>query len=251
LAFLVRGGSTFESINIISDLLADAKLGTKEEHDKIPAIWRAAVDAGRRNNADELRDMLNLALPRGEEPLDLWQVVTLGGGMVNGLSQAGAWPNERISDLLKDDAKVAGRWKRALELAARMADDEGVSPGFRYDALRMAALLPGDVARRQLARYLAENIDRDLRQGAISGLADIPAPEAAALLVAALHYLDPPERDLALRGILRTSEGTKRLLAAIESQSLTAGILSDELREKLIAHNDAKIQEQARRLLGK
>ena len=132
-----------------------------------------------------------------------------------------------------------------------MADNDGVIPGFRYDALRMVALRPWDVARRQLTVYLAENTDHDLQQGAISGLADIPKPEAAALLVAALHYLDPGHRDLALKGIVRTSDGAKHLLATIESQSLAASLVNDEVRKKLFAHDDPKIQERARRLFGK
>ena len=251
LAFLVRGTSKFESINRVSDLLADVKIGSQQELEKIPAIWSVAIEAGRRNNADELRDMLNLALPRKDEPLSLWQAVAIGGGIVNGLSEATNRPNERIVELLSDRAKLAERWNRALELAARMADNDAVIPGFRYDALRMVALRPWDIARQQLTVYLAENANHDLQQGAISGLADIPNAEAAALLVAALRYLDPGQRDLALKGIVRTSDGAKHLLATIASQSLGASLVNDDLRKKLIDHDDPKIQEQARRLFGK
>ena len=73
--------------------------GTPEELRRIPWIWRVAVAAGRRNDLDELAAVLDTSLPEPDGPLLEWQAVAVGGGVVNGIGLAGAWPSERVERL--------------------------------------------------------------------------------------------------------------------------------------------------------
>src|SRR5262249_34427477 len=147
--------------------------GTKEEYRRIPWVWRVAIAAGRRNDAAELRKVLDVALPKADGALYDWQAVVLGGGGVNGIRLAGKWAGERLKDLREGSKDRSARWKRALEEASRMADNAKVPTGTRYDALRMIALDGWEKRGEQLKKYLAKGTHDELTMGAISGLSDL------------------------------------------------------------------------------
>src|SRR5262245_27190043 len=44
--------------DLIAGMVDDLKAGTDEEYRRIPWIWRVAIAAGKRNEADELRRLL-------------------------------------------------------------------------------------------------------------------------------------------------------------------------------------------------
>lgn len=255
LAFLATSSipphGRFESIKRMTELLTAIKVGSADERLKIPELWEIAIAAGRRNDAKEIVAILDLSLPRGDRPLTLWQAVVIGGGIINGISEIGVWPNRRISELLSDDSKLSMRWQRAQLLATSMAADKSVLSGFRYDAIRLMAMRPFGTIRSQLGAYLLDNTDLDVRQAAVSGLADIAHPDAAALLVAACRDLSPELRELALAGILRTTDGANRLLTSLESQELPIEIIGEEFRKKLLGHEDHSVQARARQLFAK
>jgi hypothetical protein len=69
-----------------------------------------------------------------------------------------------------------------------MCSDEKISAGTRYDALRLAGMLPWDKAEPILTRYLADP-NAELQMGAVSALADQSGRESAALLNSALPKL--------------------------------------------------------------
>jgi hypothetical protein len=122
--------------------------------------------------------------------------------VINGVSQRGSWPRERIDEIIGKDEGLRKRWTRALELAAAMADDEKVASGTRYDALRMLGVEPWEKRGRQLARYL-EHKNGELQMGAVSGLGDVKSPEAAKALSAALPNLTEGNRKLAEEALKR------------------------------------------------
>ena len=126
-----------DAATVITKLLDGLAVDTPKEYERIPDIWRPALAAGKRNDAAELKRLLDLSLPKADEPLRHWQAVVIGGGIINGLSMEGVWPERRIKELLKDDATMTKRWNRVLDLADKMADDEKVPAGTRYDALRI------------------------------------------------------------------------------------------------------------------
>ncbi|HEY2250887.1 MAG TPA: HEAT repeat domain-containing protein, partial [Planctomycetaceae bacterium] len=125
---------------LVAAMTVDLPPDVKEEYRRIPWIWRVAIAAGRRNETDSLRKLLETSLPKIDEPLRDWQAVVIGGGIINGLCQQGVWPLERIQELLKDQPELTRRWGRMLGQAAAMADDEKVRTGTRYDALRIIPL---------------------------------------------------------------------------------------------------------------
>src|SRR5262249_12666340 len=158
------------------------------EYRRIPWIWRIAIAAGKRNDAGQIRRVLEVALPERELPLRDWQAVVLGGGIINGISQLGVWPADRVNEILKSDAALAERWLRALNLASSMADNDRVPAGTRYDALRMLGVETWERRGEQLVKYLADGTDDELQMGAISGLADMKSPRVGPAIVAGIRH---------------------------------------------------------------
>ena len=171
---------------MVADLPGDNQ---QEEYRRIPWIWRVAIAAGRKNEAKPLATLLAATLPKEGGSLRDWQVVVIGGGIINGISLQGAWPKPRLEELLGRDEGLRRRWRQAIEAASVMADDAKVKTGTRYDALRMMALDPTEEHVAQLAKYLAKDSDEELQMGAVSGLADIESEAVAGLLAAALLYV--------------------------------------------------------------
>ncbi len=238
------------SESLLVEMTKDLKPG-KEEYRRIPWIWRVSIAAGKRNDADELKRLLAIALPKLDEPLRDWQAVVLGGGLINGISLIGQWPDERFTALLREDESLRKRWQRALTQAATMADDERVPTGTRYDALRMIALDAWERSGDHLAKYLAKGIHEELMQGAISGLSDARSPKVAALLLGGLGHYSASNRKLAVEALLRTPERITALLDAIEAKRVDQSILSAEQVKTLRSAKDAALRARVEKLLGK
>ncbi len=236
------------SAKLISVLSEDLPTGA-EEYRRIPWIWRVAIAAGRRNQDQELHSILSVSLPGLEQPLRDWQAVVIGGGIINGLSQQAVWPRERIASLLQENAALQSRWNRLLELAATMADDEQVSTGTRYDALRILGCGEWQPCGEQLLRYLADGTNAELQMGAVSGLVDLDSPDSTAALAASLTHLTGTNRSLAVAGLLRSPYRANALLDAIINEDLSIDELNEEQVEALRTHPDPAIQNRAFDLL--
>ncbi|MCA9064147.1 MAG: hypothetical protein KDA96_13840 [Planctomycetaceae bacterium] len=218
---------------IISLLAAGVKPGdSDEEYRRIPWIWRVAIAVGKRNDGGEIRDVLEVSVPKAAEPLCDWQAVVIGGGLINGISQLGEWPRERIDEILNGLPAVQAAWPAALQKSSEMADNESVRSGTRYDALRMVALRDEPIAIAQLQRYLQKETPHELQMGAVSGLVDINSPAATQRLIRALQYLEGRNRQLAIEGLLRTPERRQTLLQSLQDGALE---LTREERQKLDA----------------
>lgn len=189
--------------------------------------------------------MLAVSAPHPFEPLRDWQAVVIGGGLINGVSQAGDGPAKRFAALLKDDPVLQKRWDRAIELAFKMADDEHVNSGTRYDALRMIAVAPWERARPILEKYLTEGANSELQMGAVSGLADVSDPAAARLLLAALSSLPGRNREIALDGLLKSDERIGLLLDAVESDRVDVGVLGKARLDALCNHPNPAVRKRA------
>lgn len=85
---------------IVSLLAAGIGSDTEEEYRRIPWIWRVAMAVGKRNDGGELRDLLDASLPQPGQDLRDWQAVVIGGGVINGISQLGVWPAERLEEVV-------------------------------------------------------------------------------------------------------------------------------------------------------
>jgi putative membrane-bound dehydrogenase-like protein len=237
---------------VIRAMTADLPPGDpKEEYRRIPWVWRVAVAAGRTNDPAVLRGLLDLSLPKSDEPLRDWQAVVLGGGVVNGLGLENVWPGRRLAELMKDSPELAKRWAEAIKQAHPMADAEKVPTGTRYDALRMVALDGWDAARPRLVKYLAKSAHAELQMGAVSGLVDVENREATELLVKALPDLTAGNRKLAVAGLHRTPERANALLDALEKGAAKPEWVEKEHREKLLAHPDEAVRTRAAKVLGR
>ena len=238
-----------QSAGFLQEMISDLKPGTPEEYRRIPWIWNVTIAAARRNAAEEIRKLLEISLPQPGAPLHDWQAVVLGGGLINGISQAGPWPGERIWEIIGKDEALMARWNQSLELALRMADDEKIPHGTRYDALRMTPLLPWETCAAQLVKYLARDQNAELQQGAVSGLADVNQPEAADLLVKAFAGLTASNKIFALVALLRSPGRIDILLEALAAKKITPPDLGDK-RIAMLTSLENRIQRgKARGLL--
>jgi hypothetical protein len=219
--------------------------GSKEEYRRIPWIWRVAIAVGRAADAENIKAVLRASLPASEKPLEHWQSVVIGGGLVNGLTRAGHWPDEVLKTILEGEPSLQTAWDHALIESSTMADDESVPTGTRYDALRMVALRDWSIAKPQLEKYLQKGIQDELQMGAASGLADVHDAHAAEMLIGAYEYLSARNRKLALEGMLRDNAKILLTLQAIENSRLPAELKKNEMVLKLRDHSNAEIRTQA------
>jgi hypothetical protein len=211
----------------ILELVSTTAVGTPAEYERIPDIWRVAIDAGKRNNAKELRDILQISVPKIDEPLADWQAVVIGGGVINGLSLEGIWPRPRIQELIDGDRDLSARWGRLIELSAAMADNADVRSGTRYDALRILGVDDFDKRGTQLKKYLTDE-NAELQMGAISGLSDMDAKAAADTLLQSFALYDDANRKLAVEALLRTASRRAFLRQAIERGQVPSDALTPE-----------------------
>ncbi|MBP85610.1 MAG: dehydrogenase [Planctomycetaceae bacterium] len=232
---------------IVSLLAADIKGDIDEEYRRVPWIWRVAIAVAKRNDGGELRDLLDVSLPRDNEPLRDWQAVVIGGGIINGVSQLGLWPDQRLAEILAGVPDAKQRWPRALQLAAKMADDENVRSGTRYDALRMIAVAGWKEQGPHLVEYLADGTPDELQMGAVSGLADIQSDEVSKPLIEALPRLSDRNGKLAMDGLLRTEQRSLALLEAVRSGQIATGLVDASALRK---HQSSRVQTLAKEVLG-
>jgi hypothetical protein len=216
----------------IGKLIDGLAVGTPAEYERIPEIWRVAVEAGKRNNADELRRLLDLSVPKLDEPATHWQVVVCGGGIVNGLSLEGIWPRTRIAELIRQDRDLTRRCGRMVELSSKMADDESVRSGTRYDALRILGADDFIRSGEQLKKYLKSD-DAELQMGAISGLSDMESPAAAKAIVESFADFTKENQKLAIDALFRTAPRRAMLNKAIESGQVPASTLNADQTARL------------------
>ncbi|HEX2473618.1 MAG TPA: hypothetical protein VHK01_02665, partial [Lacipirellulaceae bacterium] len=204
------------------------KVGTRDEYENIPKIWETALAAGRRNQPAEIRRVLAAALPNPNEPMQHWQAVVLGGGIINGLSQVGCSPRARILELLDGKSALLAGWNRAMQLAGPMADDKSVRIGTRYDALRLLGADTFEPGGAHLVKYLHGDVHDELTMGAISGLADMDASPAIDAIIAAFPDYGRSNQELAITLLLRSESRITALLDAIEEGTISADALSAE-----------------------
>ena len=240
---------TVDPGRLIAALARDLEPGTPEEYVRIPWIWRVAVAAGKRNQLPEMRSVLDASLPKVNEPLREWQAVVIGGGVVNGISQSGAWPGDRLAELLRDEKDLNARWRRVPDLAAAMAADERVKPGTRYDALRILGVESWAGRGALLTKYLAEGTEAEVQQGAIGALSDMKGSEVGAVLIGGLKHFSGRNRNSALNALLRDDSRMAVLLDAVAAGQLTTSDLGDVRVQKLKTAENEKIRARAEQLL--
>jgi hypothetical protein len=246
---LLADSASVDAGALIAAMVRDLEPGTPEEYVRIPWIWRAAVAGGRRNQTAEMRSLLATSLPKAGEPLRDWQAVVLGGGVVHGISLTGAWPADRLKEILRGEKDLSARWKRVPALAVTMAADESVKPGTRYDALRILGVESWKAQGATLTKYLAPGIHAEVQSGAIGAVNDMQAREAGPALIASLKNFSDRNRNAALNALVRDDSRMTALLDAVAAGRLTAADLGETRVQKLKAAGNRKIRARADQLL--
>ena len=230
-------------------MVKDLEPGTPEEYVRIPWIWRAAVAAGRRNQTAEMKSLLAASLPKPGQPLRDWEAVVLGGGVVHGISLTGAWPADRLKELLRGEKDLSARWKRVPDLAVVMAADENVKPGTRYDALRILGVESWKQRGATLSTYLGAGVHAEVQSGAIGAVNDMRTKEAGPALISSLKNFSDRNRSAALNALLRDDSRMAAVLDAVAAGRLTASDLGEARVQKLKAAENEKIRARAEQLL--
>lgn len=242
--------SLHDPAGLIRELLSGLSAGDlKDEYRRIPWIWRVSIAAAKANKTEDLQSLLEFSLPQAGSSLQEWQAVVIGGGIINGITQVGIWPHERIAEVMGNNVTLKARWNHALEQAAEMSDDESVKAGTRYDALRMIAMKGWSGAGAQLEKY-ATSANQELQMGAVSGLADIPDPPATAALISALPHLTARNRALALEGLVRSENRIRNMLNACVDGSLSADLIDDATKETLLKTRQESLRQLAQKVFS-
>jgi hypothetical protein len=228
----------------ITELLSGLDVGSPAEYERIPSIWSAAIAAGRRNNDRELLRILELSLPQPGEPAQSWQVVVIGGGVINGLSEKGIWPRHRIGELQQTSEPLRQRWERLIELSSAMADDTSVREGTRYDALRILGVDTFERRGAQLVRYLQANVSEELQMGAVSAIADIDCESATQALINNFARYHSGNRELAIAGLTRSESRLEALLVALKQGTIRRDLLSKKSIELLTQSPNSELRER-------
>jgi putative membrane-bound dehydrogenase-like protein len=239
-----------DAATAVTQLVDGLAVGTKKEYDRIPRIWEHAIAAGKRNDSAELQRLLLVSLPEIDAPAQHWQVVVIGGGIVNGLTMQGSWPGRRIAELLRGNSSFEERWDRLVTLSAKMADDESVPAGTRYDALRILGTQPFEAVGTQLTKYLRSD-SVDLQMGAVSGLGDVEDERATTALLAEFGRYARVNRELAFGALVRTEERCAALLNALESSSISQDLLDPAQIRRLLTHENDQLRTRAKTIIQK
>lgn len=211
----------------------ETPVGTPQEYERIPWIWRVAVACGKKNDGPEIREILAATLPQSGEPLHDWQAVVIGGGIVNGIGLAGVNPRRRIEELLGSDHELLARYQRCIELSVVMADNTHIREGTRYDALRIIAMQPWEKCKDQLTKYLQKGTSEELQAGAISGALDVPESAAFEAVLGGVASYPANNRSLVLDGALRTPLGQKAVVIEVLNGTVTREMLGPERLNRL------------------
>jgi putative membrane-bound dehydrogenase-like protein len=239
-----------KAAELIAAMTADMPADAAEEYRRIPWIWRVAIAAGRKNDADLLRKILEVSLPKPGDPLRDWQAVVVGGGIINGISQQNVWPRARMQELIGKQGDLARRWEQTLTQSYVMADNERVNTGTRYDALRIIPLDTWAKCEKPLRKYLAPRIHDELQMGAISGLSDVQSPEVGELLVNGIAHFSAANRKLAIAALVRTEERISALAAAIEQGKIQPAEIAEPELAALRKVTDESLKKRLQKALG-
>ena len=216
--------------DLIVEMTRDLTDDQPAEYQRIPWIWRVSLLAAKRNDHIELHRMLEVSIPELDAPLRHWQAVVLGGGIINGLSQRGLWPAERIQEMIGTNAALRKRLERSVQLASAMADDANVPSGTRYDALRMLGLDEWSQVGRQIETYLVSE-NKELQMGAVSAAGDIRDDGAGQALIKHFGMLGGDNRKIALHALARDKNRFEQFLQAAQSGQIPVRGLEPGLRE--------------------
>ena len=116
-------------------VLSDADLARAPVSMSASWIWRVAIACGRRNDADQIKRMVDVSIPRRSNRCGIAAVVG-GGGIINGISHATSAP-ATIDQIIGEEAALRQRW----QARARSCCSDGSGERCRGDALRRMRML--------------------------------------------------------------------------------------------------------------
>lgn len=159
------------------------------------------------------------------------------------LSKLIAAPPEQLAKSIAGVRDIMDRNQTvALANAMPMAD--------RITAIELLAYQPFAEAADALEQLLAAEQPVAVQSAAISALSRNGSIDAAKILLRRWSALGPAVRGAALTTLLRRTDSTKLVLAAMAAKKMSPAVLSIDQRVALLKHRDKQILDKATKLLG-
>jgi putative membrane-bound dehydrogenase-like protein len=189
---------------------------------------------------------INAVAPSSPDSAAAWQL-TATAAILDALDHR---PTPLSASQLPGDA--ATRISATTNLARRLAASTGIPLAQRVTAV---ALLCRDPAAAQADLRLADDLlspanPPALQSAALAALSRGKVPGAAGVLIAALPRISPTLRAVALDALTARPESAELLIAAVEAKKLSPTDLPAATREKLLAHPNAALRDQAAKALA-
>jgi len=239
--------------DLLQSLVDDIEPGTEQELSRIPWLWEIAVLAADKNNTEVLGRILEVALPKKDDPISNWQIAVIGGGLIFELSKNGADPQKRIAEIINRDDLLSKRWNSFLKFSHQVALDDKTTKGIRYDALRIFALSDWKTVRVVLddifqSTVTVDQTKNELRLAALSAIIDIKNDEVTTFLVNHYAMFNSKEREKACLVLLDNEKSAIALLVSIEEGIIGQENIPNGISKRLLSHKNLSVRRKAKKL---
>jgi putative membrane-bound dehydrogenase-like protein len=134
--------------------------------------------------------------------------------------------------------------------AARLAADPQQSNEQRAKAIGLLAFAPFEQVAETLSDLLTPLVSPLLQRATVDALAQHHHDQSGELLLAGWTTYSPAIRQQVIDAMLSSIGRIKLLLAAIRTQTITLGDLSQDKRQVLLTHPNQEVRKESQELLG-
>lgn len=249
---LIAGHAQFAA-DLMRSIVDDMEVGTTEEAARIPWLWEIAVVAANHNNSEVIARILDISLPRPEAAISDWQIAVVGGGLIYQFSKNGLDPATRIAEIVGRDELLQQRWSSLLKISKKLALNQKVSLGIRYDALRVYSLSNWDEVKGLFndVFHSTEKSEKqsDIRMAALSAMTDVENEEVTQFLLDHFLVLNGQERVKACDVLTKNELRSKRLLQTVRQGAIDAKLLPTRVIRRLLEHDNLRVRRLAKQVL--
>jgi putative membrane-bound dehydrogenase-like protein len=249
LQIAVLSSATKTAAPLLHELAGDKDFTERGGTGHRQLLTRLAALVGAQGHDAELARALSLLSKKSTSEAAGWRVAViegLGQGLQNSkVSLARLWDNPPPA--LKD--AVAGT-RKLFDDAARAARDDKRDVADRTAAVRLLGYGPFVIAEPPLKELLSPRHGGEVQLAAVRALSLHDHAKVGDLLLASWSSYSPTVRREVLEAVFARTERVRQLLTAIEKKKVLAGQLEPSRLVQLRKHPDAKIRQQAQKLLA-
>ena len=229
---------------VFAELIGDDEFRSQDQ--VVAILPELARVTARRNDADEVRAVVDGLGLLGEDEQELAVAVVRGTGLGIGRRQS------VLQGLLESKTPTSGvrRFRRIVGEAAEIAANAGASTSQRVDAVQLLGLSALADVRPTLIGLLDSSQPLEVGRESLAVLNRLRDPDLAELVVDVWPRLTPGLREAAMELLVVQPDRVPTLLAAIEKGQLNPGDLTARQVQRVCLHKDDTVRERAVRLLS-